>query len=117
MGEADVKKMENLVEGVKIKKGTNVGVCGSYMTGKQHCTPSRELSLHAKKPEELIHIDMSEQITPTTVNGANYYGLFIDDAIRMTYIAPMKTNGSAEMLIHIKLFAKQLETELGAKIK
>src|SRR5271154_3525240 len=31
MGEADVKKMENLTEGVKIKKGTSVGVCGSCM--------------------------------------------------------------------------------------
>ena len=29
----------------------------------------------------------------------------------------MKTNRSAEMLVHFKLFAKQLETELGAKIK
>lgn len=40
MGEADVKKMENLAEGVKIKKGTSVGVCGSCMTEKQHRTPS-----------------------------------------------------------------------------
>jgi hypothetical protein len=117
MGEADVKKMEYLVEGVKIKKGTTVGICGSCLAGKQHRTPSREPSLRAKKPGELIHIDMSGQITPTTLDGFNYYGLFIDDATRMTYIAPMKTNGSAEMLIHIKRFAKRLETELGAKIK
>jgi len=34
MGEADVKKMENLAEGVKIKKGTSVGVCESCMAGK-----------------------------------------------------------------------------------
>jgi hypothetical protein len=117
MGEADVKKMENLAEGVKIKKGTNVGVCGNCMAGKQHRTPSREPGLRAKKPGELIHIDMSGQITPTTFGGFNYYGLFVDDASRKTYIAPMKTNGSAEMLVHLKLFAKMLETELGAKIK
>ena len=117
MGEADVKKMENLAEGVKIKKGTNVGVCGNCMAGKQHRTPSYEPSMRAKKPGELIHIDMSGQITPTTFGGFNYYGLFVDDATRKTYIAPMKTNGSAEMLVHLKLFAKMLETELGAKIK
>ena len=117
MGEADVKKMENLAEGIKIKKGTSVGVCGGCIAGKQHRTPSREPGLRAKKPGELIHIDMSGRITPTTLHGSNYYGLFIDDATRMTYIAPMKTNGSAEMCMHLKLFAKTLETELGAKIK
>src|SRR5271163_3411151 len=84
---------------------------------KQHRTPSREPGLRATKPGELIHIDMSGQITPTTLRGFNYYGLFVDDATRKTYIAPMKTNGSAEMLVHLKLFAKELETELGAKIK
>src|SRR5271169_4015760 len=62
-------------------------------------------------------VDMSGQITPTTYGGFNYYGLFVDDATRKCYIAPMKTNGSAEMLVHLKLFAKMLETELGAKIK
>ena len=117
MGEAGVKKTENLAEGIKIKKGTTVGVCGNCMAGKQHCTPSREPGLRAQKPGELIHIDMSGQITPTTLEGYNYYGLFVDDATRKFYIAPMKTNGSAEMLKHLKLFAKQLETELSAKIK
>src|SRR5271169_1936915 len=117
MGEADVKKMENLVEGVKIKKDSSLGVCGYCLAGKQHRNPSREQGLRAKKPGELIHIDMSGQITPTTLRGFNYYGLFVDDATRKTYIAPMKMNGSAEMLVHLKLFAKMLETELGAKIK
>jgi len=87
------------------------------MAGKQHCTPSREPSLHAKMPGELIHIDISGQITPTTLDGFNYYGLFIDDATRKSYLTPMKMNGLAEMLTHIKLFAKRLEMELGAKIK
>src|SRR5437763_2714773 len=50
MGEVDVKKMENLAEGVKIIKGTSVGVCGSCMAGKQHCIPSREPGMCAQKP-------------------------------------------------------------------
>jgi hypothetical protein len=29
----------------------------------------------------------------------------------------MKTNGSAVMLVHLKLFTKELETEIGAKFK
>lgn len=49
--------------------------------------------------------------------GFNYYDLFVDDTTRKTYIAPMKMNGSAEMLIHLKLFTKLLETELDVKIK
>ena len=117
MGEANVKKTENLTEGIKIKKGTTVGVCGNCMAGKQHRMPSRKSGLHAKKPRELIHIDMSGQITPTTFEGHNYYGLFVDNATRKFYIAPMKTKGSVEMLKHLKFFAKKLETELDAKIK
>ena len=80
MGETDVRKMESLVEGVRIKKGTKVGICESCMAGKQHRTPSLEPGRRAKKPGELIHINMSGQITPTTIGRFNYYGLFIDDA-------------------------------------
>ena len=117
MGEGDVRKMENLAEGVKIRQDSSLGICGYCLAGKQHRQPSKEKGLRAMKAGELIHIDMSGQITPTTFGGFNYYGLFVDDATRKCYLAPMKTNGSAEMLVHLKLFAKKLETELGSKIK
>ena len=117
MGEGDVRKMENLAEGVKIRGDSSLGICGYCLAGKQHHQPSWEQGLRAEKAGELIHIDMSGQISPTTLGGFNYYGLFVDDATRKCYLAPMKTNGSAEMLVHLKLFAKKLETELGAKIK
>lgn len=117
LGETDVKKMEKLAEGVKIRQGSNLGICGNCMAGKQHRTPSHEQALRAKKPGELVHSDTSGKITPATKEGFNYYGIFIDDATRMSYLAPMKTNSSAEMLKHLKLFAATMERELGAKIK
>jgi len=117
MGAADVRKMETLGEGMEIHGERNLGVCGSCMVGKQTRTPSHEPSLRAKKPGDLIHSDTSGEIRPTAIDGSKYYGLFIDDATRATYIALMKTNGSAEMLKHLKLFASALERDLGAKIK
>jgi hypothetical protein len=82
MGEGDVRKMENLAEGVKIRQDSSLGICGYCLAGKQHRQPSREQGLRAKKAGELIHIDMSGRITPTTFGGFNYYGLFVDDATR-----------------------------------
>jgi hypothetical protein len=117
MGAADVRKMETLGEGMEIHGERNLGVCGSCMVGKQTRTPSHEPSLHAKKPCDLVHSDTSGEIRPTAIHGYKYYGLFNDDATRATYIALMRTNGSAEMCKHLKLFASALERDLGAKIK
>jgi len=68
-------------------------------------------------PGELIHADMSGKIEPTAIGGFNYYALFIDDATRMTYYAPMKTNGSQELLEHFKEFRKLINNELDTKVK
>jgi len=68
-------------------------------------------------PGKLIHTDISGKIEPTAVGGFIYYSLFIDDATRMTYYAPMKTNVSQELLGHFKEFRKLINNELDTKIK
>src|SRR5271167_3054287 len=73
-----------------------------------------------------VHLAICPTINPcryvwedrsTSHRGFNYYGLFIDDATRMTYFAPMKTNGSKEMLTHFQTFRKLIQNELDTKIK
>jgi len=61
---ADVKKLERMAVGVKIKKGTEIGVCGDCLAGKQHRTPSREPSLRSSVVGDLIHMDSSGKIDP-----------------------------------------------------
>jgi hypothetical protein len=117
LGTTDIWKLEKLVEAVKIRKESELGVCEDCLAGKQYRTPSHEPSLCSENSGGLIHSDTSGKIEPTVLGRFNYYDLFIDDAIHMMYFAPMKTNGLAEMYIYLKLFAKTLKTELGAKIK
>ena len=112
-----MKKLEKMAVVVKIKKGTEIRVCGDYLAGKQHRTPSRESSLRSSVARDLIHMDSSGKIDPPAVGGFNYYRLFIDDATRMTYFAPLKTNGAQEMLGNFIEFRKLINTELGFKIK
>ena len=66
---------------------------------------------------DLIHMDSSGKIDPPAIGGFKYYGLFIDDATRMMYFAPLKTNGAQEMLGYFIEFRKLINTELGSKIK
>jgi hypothetical protein len=86
--------------GVKIKKGTEIGVCGDCLAGKQHRTPSHEPSLFSSVAGDLIHMDSSGKINPPVVGGFNYYSLFIDDATHMMYFAPLKTNGAHAGTFH-----------------
>src|SRR5579859_1518444 len=114
---ADVKKLEKMAVRVKIKKGTEIGICRDCLAGKQHRTPSHEPSLRSSVANDLIHMDSSGKIDPPAIGGYNYYGLFIDDATRMTYFAPLKSNGAQEMLEHFIEFRKLINTKLSTKIK
>src|SRR5438552_10410958 len=117
LGVGDVKKLEKFAVGVRIAKDSELGVCGNCLAGKQYRTPSHEPTIRSMTPGELIHSDMSGKIDPPAIGGYNYYGLFINDATRMTYFAPMKTNGSKEMLTHFQTFRKLIQNELDTKVK
>jgi hypothetical protein len=103
LGTTDVQKLKKLVEGIKIRKELELRVCGDCLTGKQHHIPSHELSLCSENSGGLIYNDINRKIEPTALGGFNYYSLFIDDIICITYFASMKTTGSAEIYIYLKL--------------
>ena len=87
-----------MVEGVKIKVGTQVGVCRGCLEGKQCRQPSHKLATRAKEALELIHSDLCGPIEPTTFGGAKYFVLFINDYTRMTHIYGLKGKSSRDML-------------------
>ena len=117
LGEENVHKLETMSTGMKLDKSTNVGVCSFCLEGRQTRQPSHEPSDKINEPLDLIHSDMSGQISPTSIGGANYYATFTDDATKITYIAPMKDKSAAEMLEKFKEFKAEVENQLDRKIK
>ena len=117
LGEANVRKLETMAEGVAIAEDTSLGVCRSCQEGKQTRQPSHTPAKREKEPLDLIHSDLCGPIDPMSVGGANYFGLFIDDATRMTCIVPLKTKESRELLERFSEYQAQVEKQLGRKIK
>ena len=117
LGEDNVRKLAKLVEGLKIKVGTQVGVCGACLEGKQHRQPSHTPATRAKEALELIHSDLCGPIKPTTFGGAKYFVLFIDDYTRMTHIYGLKGKSSRNVLERFKEYKAEVENQLDKKIK
>ena len=117
LGEENIKKLEKMVEGIKIDSNTSVGVCADCLKGKQTRYPSDEPHKRAKEPLELIHSDTTGAITPTSLGGAKYAATFMDDATGMSCIMPLKGKTAAELLAGFIQFKEQVENELGRKIK
>jgi transposase InsO family protein len=117
LGEDNVRKLAKMVDGMKIKARTTVGVCGSCLEGKQTRQPSHLPATRAKEPLELIHSDLCGPINPTTYGGTNYYLLFTDDYTRMTRIYPLKKKSSADVLEKFKEYKPEVEKQLGKEIK
>ena len=117
LGEENVRKLAKMVEGMKIKFRTSVGVCEACLEGKQTRQPSHQPATRAKEPLELIHSDLCGPIDPTTYGGTTYYLLFTDDFTRMTHIYPLKRKTSSAILAKFKEYRPEVEKQSGKLIK
>ena len=106
-----------MVEGIKIKARTTVGVCEPCLEGKQTRQPSHKPATRASEPLELIHSDLCGPIDPTSYGGTNYYVLFTDDFTRMSHIYPLKRKTSAEVLEKFGEYRPEVEKQTGKSIK
>ena len=98
LGEDDIRKLAKMSTGIEIRPST-LKVCQACLEGKHHRHPVHTPAQH--RATELlgrIHSDSSGQITPTSVGGAKYYQLYIDDASRWTTIVPLKGMAAKESL-------------------
>ena len=117
LGEENVRKLAQLVEGLKIKVSTQVGVCGACLEGKQYRQPFHKPATRAKEAVELIHRDLCCPINPTTYGGAKYFILFIDDYTKMTHIYGLKRKSSRDVLEKFKEYKAEVENQLDRNIK
>jgi Reverse transcriptase (RNA-dependent DNA polymerase)/gag-polypeptide of LTR copia-type/Integrase core domain/GAG-pre-integrase domain/Domain of unknown function (DUF4219) len=117
LGEDYVRKLARMVDGIRIKPRTTVGVCEPCLEGKQTRQPSRRPATRASEPLELIHSDLCGPIDPTSYGGTNYYLLFTDDFTRMTHIYPLKRKSSAAVLEKFREYKPEVEKQTGKEIK
>ena len=113
----DVKKLAKMVDGMRIKVGTTVGVCEPCLEGKQTRQPSHQPATRATELLELIHSDTCGPIHPVTYGGTKYYVSFMDDHSRMTRIYPLKNKSSAVVLEKFMEFKTEVEKQTGSQIK
>ena len=109
LDEDNVRRLAKMIEDMKIKIRTIVGVCESCLEGKQTRQPSHKPTTRTSEPLELIHSDLCEPIDPTTYDETNYYVLFIDNFIRMNHIYPLKGKTSMEMLEKFREYRSKVE--------
>ena len=117
LGEDNVRRLAKMVEGMKIKARTTVGVCEPCLEGKQTRQSSHRPATRAKESLELIHSDLCGPMDPTIYDETNYYVLFIDDFTRMTHIYPLKKKSSADMLEKFREYRSEVEKQTGKSIK
>src|SRR5947207_1827995 len=117
LDEENVRRLIKMIEGMKIKVRTIVGVCEACLKGKQHRQSSHKSAIRAKEPLELVHSDLCEPIDSTTYEETNYYVLFTDDFIRMMHIYSLKRKTSTEVLEKFKEYKSKVEKQIGKSIK
>jgi hypothetical protein len=91
-------------------------VCDGCVLGKQHRKPFPQMSsFRADHGLELVHADLCGQITPSSIGGASYFLLVVDDHSRYMWVDMLKTKDQA--LDSFKRIMARAENESGGKLK
>ena len=75
----DIKKLQPLVEGMKIEQNKSDFVCEPCILGKQTKSFNHELSERATQPLEFVSTDLCGPITPMASDGFEYVISFTDN--------------------------------------
>jgi len=97
----------NLVEGFSVDTRTQKPDCIACTESKQTVEPFGKSTERKTEPGELTHIDLWGKYSITSINGNNYYILFVDDAERFSTTEFLKQKGEApqkvkEYLTHLR---------------
>ena len=92
---SDIKKLENVVQGMKINGIENFD-CETCTMAKQTNSRSREPDIRATKPFELVHTDLARPIESIAKGGFKYVMIFTDDysGCNFTYFLKEKSGAS-----------------------
>lgn len=103
-----------MVNGIDTTNKT-IGQCTVCVKGKQTRNSFKSVGTRAKNVLDLIHSDVCGPMSQTSLGGANYFVLFVDDFSRKTFLYPMKTK--SEVVDKFIEFKNRVECETGRKIR
>jgi hypothetical protein len=75
-------QLSNIASGINLQFNFTEEKCKTCYKGKQTETPSQQPSQATSECLKLVHSDICELITPTSLGGAEYFVTFIDDYTR-----------------------------------
>ena len=101
----------NLVYGFTVDTSTPKPDCVACTESKQTIKPFSKKSEHKTEPGELTHIDLWGKYAIPSINGNNYYILFVDDAERFSTTEFLKQKSEAtekvkEYITYLKTHGK-----------
>lgn len=113
----DMNKMRNMVDGLSYENSFDItkSQCTSCCEGKQERLPFSHVGERSTETLHRIHTDLCGPMETSSLNGARYFILFIDDFSRMTFIYFLKKKNEA--FACFKIFKKMVENQLSKKIK
>jgi hypothetical protein len=88
-----------LVEGFNVDLGTSKPDCIACTEAKQHVEPFPKEAMRQTEPGELTHIDLWGKYAIRSINGNQYYLLFVDDAKRYITVECLKEKSDAAQLV------------------
>ncbi|GFO01845.1 CCHC-type Zinc finger, nucleic acid binding protein a [Plakobranchus ocellatus] len=91
----DLLKLESKVEGMEITDRSSKFQCHVCPQEKLSNTRSRVPDTTARKPFDLVHIDLSGSIEPESLDGHKYSLVCVDSFSNLTFVYFLKSKGDA----------------------
>lgn len=88
-----------MVDGFIVDKDSPKLNCVACTEAKQHIEPFSKSSIRNPQPGELMHIDLWGKYAIRSINGNQYYLLFVDDAKRFATVECVKKKSDAAQLV------------------
>lgn len=113
----DMNKMRNIVDGLSYENNFDItkSKCTTCCEGKQERLPFSHVGERSTETLHRIHTDLCGPMETSSLNGARYFILFVDDFSRMTFIYFLKKKNEA--FTKFKIFKTMVENQLNKKIK
>lgn len=111
---ADMKRTQELVNGMHFNTLPKEN-CVSCMKGKMSRKPYKSSDTRATEVLELIHSDLCGPMEESSINGAKYFLLFIDDHTRKVFVYFLQAKTEVPALF--EQFKARVENETGKRIK
>ena len=106
-----LKTLQEITTGVLDFSTDHIDTCRGCVMGKFAKSPFPSSDSRATGILDLIHSDVSGQMSHVSLSGFEYYVLFIDDHSRRTWIYFLKTK--SEVFKQFQEFRALVETQTG----